>query len=255
MSTEIWIDGKAPDGDKVTWKRGDGEDVPGYYYEAEGAKEAVIVLQEWWGVTEQIKLQALHITSKGYTTLIPDLYRGKLGVEVEEAHHLMSSLDFKLAVEDIRGAVAWLRAEKGIEKVGIIGFCMGGALTVAAAALVDGLDAACPFYGTPPPELCDPSTMKIPVQGHFGDKDSHAGFADVAAANGLEEKLKASGCTYEVHHYPTVGHAFMNDTAEAVATRLKQLGEDEGAHDADAVRDAWKRVFEWFGKYLKGSRE
>lgn len=94
--------------------------------------------------------QAKHIASKGYRCLIPDLYRGKIGLEAEEAHHLMSNLEWPGAVADIAGAAAFLRQE-GSKKVGVAGFCMGGALAIAAAVRAgpELLDAAVPFYGTP----------------------------------------------------------------------------------------------------------
>lgn len=93
----------------LTWKRADGADVPGLVY-GEAGRPGVIALQEWWGIDEEIKAHAAHIASKGYRVLVPDLYRGKLGVKAEEAHHLMSNLDFKAAVEDVRGAAQLLKS-------------------------------------------------------------------------------------------------------------------------------------------------
>jgi len=94
-------------------------------------KPAMIVLQEWWGVTDKIQRQAMHISSKGYRTVIPDLYKGKLGVTAEEANHMMTNLDFPQAVEEIKQTAEFLKQE-GATKIGVTGFCMGGALTIAA---------------------------------------------------------------------------------------------------------------------------
>jgi carboxymethylenebutenolidase len=180
--------------------------------------------------------------------LLPDLYRGKLGLEAEEAHHLMSNLDWALAVEDIRGAARQLKAE-GSAKVGITGFCMGGALSLAGVGLVEEIDAAAPFYGIPQKALCDPATIRKPVQGHFGTEDNHKGFSDPEAAAALGEALKAAGAEYEILMYPGVGHAFMNDSPESIE-RKRKLG--QGEHDQAAVDLAWSRVFAFFGKHIGG---
>ena len=159
--------------------------VPGYE-RGEKTAPAVIVLQEWWGVTKNITAQAERIASEGgYRVLIPDLYKGKLGVNVEEAHHLMSNLDWPAAKGAIRHHAVATRAlppvvvvtssdapvEKGppwtppppdemcaaarylkstgSPKVAVIGFCMGGALALIAAQHSEDVDCCLPFYGTP----------------------------------------------------------------------------------------------------------
>ena len=113
----------------------------------------VVVLQEWWGVTENIKLQAQYLSKRGYRCLVPDLYRGELGANVEEAHHLMTNLDWPRAKDEIAAAATWLKTT-GSPKVGAIGFCMGGALTLIAAQHADDVAAAAPFYGTPDAGIC-----------------------------------------------------------------------------------------------------
>ncbi|EIE18786.1 dienelactone hydrolase, partial [Coccomyxa subellipsoidea C-169] len=103
------------------------EGIPGFVGGPKN-RPGVIVLQEWWGVTDEIKEQAEHLSKLGnYRVLIPDLYKGSIGVDAEEASHLMNNLDFKAAVEEIKTADKWLR-ETGSSKVGATGFCMGGAL-------------------------------------------------------------------------------------------------------------------------------
>lgn len=157
----------------------------------------------------------------------------------------MSNLDFPGAVQDIAGAAQFLKGE-GSKKVGVTGFCMGGALTMGAGCLVPGISAVAPFYGVNF-QLGDISGIKVPVQAHFGDKDAMKGFSDPSAVDTLEEKLKASGTSYEVFRYPTVGHAFMNATAEGIARRSK-LG--QGEHDQAAVDLAWSRLIPFFKKNL-----
>eukprot|EP00976_Prorocentrum_cordatum_P096107 1190435-Prorocentrum_minimum.AAC.1 len=117
--------------EKITF----GDGLPGYICGPKGAP-ALLVVQEWWGVTDIVQEQAeLLSTKSGYRCLIPDLYKGKIGVDAEEASHLMNNLDFMNAVEEIKQGIAFLKAE-GSAKVGITGFCMGGALTFAAASKV-----------------------------------------------------------------------------------------------------------------------
>ena len=235
------------------WTRADGSAVTGYAVGDE-SKPGVIVIQEWWGIDEEVKIHARKIAAQGYFALIPDLYRGKLGIEAEEAHHLMSNLDWPNAVEDLRAAARYLKAHGDGKKVGTIGFCMGGALSLASAVLVDEVDAAVFFYGIPSPELADPATLTKPVQGHFGEKDGLTGFSDPASAAALAEKLKGTGVKYQVHMYPKVGHAFLNESEYAIQRKEKvgQIGGDSGAiHDPEAVALAWKRSFEWLGTYLK----
>ncbi|KAG2650260.1 hypothetical protein PVAP13_1NG198600 [Panicum virgatum] len=121
----------------------------------------IVVLQEWWGVDYEIKNHAIHISQLGggYRALIPDLYRGKVALDVAEAQHLMEGLDWQGAVKDIQASVKWLKSN-GSPKVGVTGYCMGGALSIASGVLVPEVDAVVAFYGTPSSELADPSKAK-----------------------------------------------------------------------------------------------
>lgn len=231
----------------VTWIRKDGSPVPGLAYGHEGAP-GVIVVQEWWGVDEEVKEHAIKIAEQGYRALVPDLYRGKIGVDAEEAHHLMTNLDFPGALEDIRGAALLLRSQ-GSTKVGVIGFCMGGALALASAVRLPAeIDCAAPFYGIPPLALADPAALAKPLQAHFGGLDAMQGFSAPADVAKLQVALAASAVPSEVFSYPSVGHAFMNATPAGIARRLK-LG--QGGHDQAAVDLTWSRVFSFFAAHLK----
>jgi len=124
---------------------------------------AIVVIQEWWGVNEQIRGVADRLASAGYIALVPDLFRGKTTVEAEEAHHLMTGLNFgDAASQDIRGAVQFLKARSG--KVGITGFCMGGALTLLALCTSPEIDAGVVWYGCPPLEYIDATKIRAPLQ-------------------------------------------------------------------------------------------
>jgi dienelactone hydrolase len=128
-----------------------------------------------------------HVFTQGYRCLIPDIYRGKIGVDKEEASHLHSHLDWQRAVEDVIEGVKYLRAE-GAPKVGSIGFCMGGALSLAAAQHAE-INAAVPFYGTPQPGICQPENVKAPVQFHFGALDEFSGFSDAEVCHCHSNRL------------------------------------------------------------------
>ncbi|KAJ8452938.1 hypothetical protein Cgig2_014701 [Carnegiea gigantea] len=208
----------------------------------------IVVLQEWWGVDFEIKNHAIKISQlePGFKALIPDLYRGKVGLDVAEAQHLMDGLDWKGAVKDIEASVSWLKAH-GSRKVGVTGLCMGGALSIASAVLVPGVDAVVAFYGVPSPELADPAQAKAPVQAHFGELDNFIGFSDVTAAKALEEKLKASGVPYEVHIYLGCGHAFMNRSLDGIERR-KRMGINDETESAAEL--AWSRFQSWMSRYL-----
>lgn len=145
-------------------------------------------------------------------TLIPDLYRGKVAIDHETAGHYMNDLDWQGAVQDIQAAVDYLKTSRGVKKIGIVGFCMGGALTLASASLVDGIDAAAPFYGIG--QLGDPALAKCPLQLHFGDKDALVGFSDITAQNSLEQKLKEGSREFTFYRYKGAGHAFCNSSNE-----------------------------------------
>src|SRR5512138_1134497 len=160
-------------GKMVEFKRPDGQSVQGYLAEPANAAGApgVVVIQEWWGLNAQIKGVADRYAAAGYVALVPDLYRGKSTVEAAEAEHLMTNLNFgDAAGQDVRGAVQYLKARG--TKVGVSGYCMGGALTLLAAVFVPEADAGVVFYGYPPLEYIDASKIKIPLMAHWAVDDA-----------------------------------------------------------------------------------
>ncbi|HEY4801119.1 MAG TPA: dienelactone hydrolase family protein, partial [Paraburkholderia sp.] len=127
-------------GSMISFTRPDGQSLQGYLArpeKSEGAP-AIVVIQEWWGLNDQIRGVADRLAQAGYLALVPDLYRGKSTVEQEEAHHLMTGLDFAdAASQDVFGAVNYLKTLT--DRVGVTGYCMGGALTLLAATMIPGL--------------------------------------------------------------------------------------------------------------------
>lgn len=211
----------------------------------EPEKPAVIVLQEWWGVNDEVKHQAKLIADKGYQAIIPDLYRGKVTLEVAEARHLMSELNFPQAVHELDEIIGELRQTNPQRKIAIIGFCMGGALSLAAAALCKNrLDGAIPCYGIPPAQLADLSTVKCPIQGHFGALDNHI---PLSAVDQLEAQIKASGVPFEIFRYEGNSHAFLNELEWTVEKR-KEMGFPP--IDRKAIDLARSRIYSFFKRYL-----
>src|SRR5471030_968869 len=177
-------------GTTISFNRSDGKKADGYLAEPTGAANApgIVIIQEWWGVNDQIRGVAERLATAGYRALVPDLYRGKSTVEAEEAHHLMTGLNFAdAASQDIRGAVQFLKAHS--TKVGLTGFCMGGALTLLAACMAPEIDASVVWYGCPPLEYLDPTKIKAPLQGHWATQDE---FFKIATIDQLEQKLRAA---------------------------------------------------------------
>ncbi|XP_015767386.1 PREDICTED: protein usf-like [Acropora digitifera] len=187
------------------------------------SSQGLVVLQEWWGMNEVIVNEAADISERGnLVTLVPDLYRGKVATDHETAGHYMSDLDWPGAVQDICGAAKYLK-ERGCSKVGVTGFCMGGALALASAALIpEEISAAAPFYGIPSSKLCDLGNIKIPVQAHFGSKDTLEGFSSPKDVEVLKEKFDAGGVPYELFMYDT-GHAFTNPTNPSYTKEICDL--------------------------------
>jgi carboxymethylenebutenolidase len=227
-------------GTMVEFQRPDGKAVQGYLavpaYNSNAP--AVVVIQEWWGLNAQIRGVADRLALAGFQALVPDLYRGKATVEQEEAHHLMTGLDFgDAASQDIRGALQYLKARA--PKVGLTGYCMGGALTLLAAGAPE-LDAAVVWYGCPPLDYIDASKIKIPLQGHWATQDE---FFKIDTVDALEAKLSAAGVGYEFHRY-LAHHAFANETAVGPG-RISAT-----QYDPVWAQQAWDRTLRFFGKHL-----
>ena len=229
-------------GTTVQFQRPDGQSVSGYLAEpahATGATPAVVVIQEWWGLNDQIRGVADRLAAAGYRALVPDLYRGQSTVEAEEAHHLMNGLNFgEAAGQDIRGAVQYLKT--GGAKVAVTGFCMGGALTVLAACNVPEMDAGVVWYGCPPLEYVDASRITAPLLGHFATQDA---FFAIEQIDGLETKLREAGVSHSFHRY-LAHHAFANETA----TGPRRLPATQ--YDAAWAQVAWDRTLRFLGQQL-----
>jgi carboxymethylenebutenolidase len=218
-----------------------GDTASGYLaVPASGAGPGLLVIQEWWGLVPQIKRTADRLAGEGFVALAPDLYRGDYAehTEMDKANELMQSLPPDRAARDMAGAIDFLLGQQAVsgDKVGVIGFCMGGMLTLMIAALQgDKVGAATPFYGAPigdmAPDWCG---LSAKVQGHFAEKDD---FFSPGPVQALEKQLKGMGKDVDFTVYPGTGHAFANE-------------EDPlGNYDAEAAKTAWDRAI----AFLKSS--
>lgn len=230
-------------GTTVEFSRPDGARVSGYLAQpaAPAGAPGLVVIQEWWGLNDQIRGVADRLASQGYRALVPDLFRGESTVEAAEAEHLMNDLDFADAAgQDIRGAADYLREGGG--KCGVVGYCMGGALTVLASMFVPGCDAAVIFYGYPPLEFVDAAKIRVPLQGHFGTRDT---VFPIAGVDALEAELRAGDVDFEFHRYDA-RHAFCNETQVEGKALMPSLG-----YDPEAAALAWDRTLGFFAKHLR----
>jgi carboxymethylenebutenolidase len=228
-------------GTTVSFKRPDGKTASGYLAEPArpAGAPAIVVIQEWWGLNEQIRGVADRLSVAGYLALVPDLYRGKATVEAEEAHHLMTGLNFgDAASQDIRGAVQYLKTRSA--KVGVTGFCMGGALTLLSMCTAPEIDAGVVWYGCPPLEYIDATKIKAPLLGHWATQDE---FFPIATIDALQDKLRAAGVAFDFHRY-LAHHAFANETA--VGPRRIPATQ----YDPVWSQQAWDRTFRFFGHRL-----
>ncbi len=202
-----------------------------------GSGPGLIVIQEWWGLNPQIKGVADQMAGEGFVALAPDLYHGDLAGhdEMDKAGRLMATLPPDRAARDMAGAVDYLLgldATTG-SKVGVVGFCMGGMLTlVLSAQQGDKIGAAVPWYGAPLDPNTEPdwANLSAPVLGHFAENDA---FFGPEAVKALESKLKGLGKDVTFEIYPGTGHAFGNETNAM------------GTYDAEAKATAWSRTVEF----------
>jgi len=201
-----------------------------------GTGPGVIVIQEWWGLVDHIKDVCDRFAREGYVALAPDLYHGESTKSPDEAGKLMMALRVDEAEKDLRGAIQYLLNHEATTgtKVGVIGFCMGGALSLYAASKNAQVGACVVFYGIHPNVKPDLSSLQAPVLGIYAERDQNVPPESVRK---LEQQLKELGKSVEMHIYPDTDHAFFNDQRPDV-------------YNPKASEDAWHRVTQFFARHL-----
>ena len=193
---------------------------------------AVLLIQEWWGINDHIRDIAGRYANEGYICVAPDLYRGRLATDAEEAAKMMHDLTIEDGLATIAAALDETKRVFNVQKFGITGFCMGGTFALRAACEINEFAAAAPFYGDIPSEE---SLQKLSVPTLFiaGALDA---WINPEKVGELEDAARKYDLPVEIASY-NADHAFFNDTRPAV-------------YNADAAADAWQRVLELFGKHL-----
>ena len=206
--------------------------------EGKGPFPSVIVIHEWWGLDNWVKDQARALAREGYAALAVDLYRGRATDKQEEAHQLMSGMPQDRAMRDLKAAVAYLKSRKDVrgDRIGSIGWCMGGKFSLLLATEEPTLAAAIAYYGAPPSDEAAIARIKAPVLGNFGGEDKGPSPEQVKA---FEAAMKKAGRTVDVKVYPGAGHAFAN------------VNNPWKGYKEDAAKDAWARTVAFFARHLK----
>ena len=204
--------------------------------EGDAKAPGVVLIQEWWGLNNHIRSLLDRLASAGFIALAPDLYDGAVTADPTEAERLMKQLNWGKAMDAIGGAAAYLHAHpRCIGRVGVTGFCLGGALSFAAAThLPDLLSAVVPFYGVPPQESkVDYSKIRAPILAHFASRDQ---WAKPESAEAVKRELEGRGQSMELHIYDA-DHAFVNDTRPDV-------------YSVENATLAWQRTVDFLHKHL-----
>jgi carboxymethylenebutenolidase len=205
---------------------------------ASGSGPGVIVIQEWWGLTDHIAGIADRLAAEGFVALAPDLFGGKVAHDADEAMKLLTELPVDRAARDLAGAVDYLLAQESVtsSKAGAIGFCMGGGFVLMLAAQQgDKIGAAVPFYGVGPGVPSTYTGVRAAVQGHYAEQD---GMYPVDDARALEKQIREeAGVPVEFFYYPA-GHAFHNDENLM------------GTYDEKQAKTAWTRAVAFLKEQL-----
>ncbi|MBK9153361.1 MAG: dienelactone hydrolase family protein [Chloracidobacterium sp.] len=198
----------------------------------EGGDKTVILIQEWWGLNDHIKDIAGRYAAEGFTAIAPDLYRGKLAADPDEASKMMHGLSIKDGLDTIKNTIEAVRAVNGAAKVGITGYCMGGTFALRAACELGGIGAAAPFYGDIPDEDVL-KKLRTPTIFISGTRDAWINPEKVAYLENAAAKydLPVQSVKYDADH------AFFNDTRPEV-------------YDKTSAEDAWALVTRFFNENL-----
>jgi carboxymethylenebutenolidase len=215
------------------------ETVHGVMYRPEGVGPfpAIIVIHEWWGLNDWVKQQAKMFAEHGYVTLAVDLYRGQVATDPEMAHELMRALPQDRGVAYLNSALAYLKTQTFVkpDRIGAVGWCMGGSFAMQFAIAAPSLRAVAINYGAPETDPAQLKKIRAAILGNFGAQDHGITPQDVAT---FAVDMKKIGHPVDVKEYDDAGHAFQNPNNK------------DGYRAADTA-DADQRMFTFFSRELK----
>jgi carboxymethylenebutenolidase len=228
----------AAEGKPVSYKSG-SDNVNGILYtpQGKGPFPALVVIHEYWGLNDWVKEQASKLADQGYVALAIDLYRGHIATTPDEAHELMRGVPEDRANRDLLAATAYLRDQNNVDpnRVGSIGWCMGGGYSLNLAISDPRLKVAVINYGHLASEDATLQKINAAILGIFGGKDMGIPAASVKQ---FETQMRALGKKVEIHIFPEAGHAFENPN-------------NKQGYRADDAAQAWKYTVDFLAKNLK----
>lgn len=201
--------------------------------EIDSASKAVVIIHEYWGLNDHIKDIAGRYADAGFVAIAPDLYRGKIATDTDEASKLMNALQLEDGLDTIKDVVVEAQRKYEISHFGITGFCMGGTYALQAVCHLEGLHASAPFYGDIPDEMTLKG-LKTPVLFISATEDKWINPAKVAELERIakDNTLPIQSVKYEADH------AFFNNTRPEV-------------YNEEAAKDAWEKVLNFFNENLQ----
>jgi carboxymethylenebutenolidase len=197
---------------------------------------AVIVIHEIWGLVEHIKDVSSRLARQGYVALAVDLFEGKKVSKLEEGRELREKFTEDKILGDLNGGYNYLKALDYVnpKRIGSVGFCMGGGLSLLLACYNRELAAAVVFYGRNPSPIDLVKNISCPILCNYAGADFSISESDI---NLLKQILTKYGKVFDIKVYPGAPHAFFNDTRES--------------YRPEAAKDAWERTLKFYNKYLK----
>ena len=222
----------------VTYATVNGNDITGYLARpkgAEGPLPGLIVIHEWWGLNDNIRMMTRRLADRGYTALAVDLYNGRVAETSDNAGKYARSVDREESLDNLRQAYGYLTETRNAQRIGTIGWCFGGGWSLQTAlALPEQVDATVIYYGRLVTDASQLEKLEMPILGIFGSEDQGIPPAEV---NKFEAALNEAGVANSIHIYEGANHAFANPSG----TRYKK----------DAAEDAWKKTVAFFEEHLK----
>ena len=235
------LDGAKPDEAKTmtVWFKSGSDSVTAFLAlpHGKGPFGGMVLIHEWWGLNDWVKANAKRFADSGYVALGVDLYRGRIAETTDEAHELSRGLPEDRAVLDLKASVEYLRGRGDIKKdrIGMIGWCMGGGYSLQGALTVPHLAAAVICYGRLVTDSALIRKIACPILGIFGELDRGI---PVSSVRDFEKSAKTLGKSVSAEVYADAGHAFMNEN-------------NKTGYRPDATKDAWKKIFSFFTENLK----